>query len=126
MTKLKSAAKKILPAIVIFAIRQIRKGFQLNNFIPIKGTYYPIAKGRVFIIQARQHLVQAKSVPDRHEITPSRRWSVYLEKMHSDINKLETTRDIIYYSQGRIGFDHRGLSTDELPYLKALRRNTQE
>jgi hypothetical protein len=118
LKKLKLAVKLILPAVVISAIRQIRKRFQRNKYRPFKGTDYPPAIGTSLIIQAKQHFGQAASVQSRCEITPSKRWLVYLEKMHNDINKLKTISDIIYYSQSKTGFDHRGVAINELPYFQ--------
>lgn len=50
---------------------------------------------------------------------PNKKWTEALARMSKDISTLVTTRDVIFYAQSRIGFDHRAPAVDLLPLFNS-------
>lgn len=116
--KAKVIVKQILPPIITTAIQRARGVPQSTKARLVEEKQYPLSRGASIVGQAKQHLEQVTRALDMDGMPPSKRWTAYLERMRGDISRLATTRDVIFYAQSRIGFNHRGQAAGQLPYFQ--------
>ena len=104
--KAKEIAKQVLPPIITTAIKRASGMPRHSGPRPVPELQYPLEKGTSIIEQARRHLEQASPMPEVDGLGPSKRWTLFRERILSRINGLETTAELIAVAQ-KVAFDHR-------------------
>ena len=111
MSKTKELARQVLPPFLTSTLQRAREGRWAKSLRPTRNSADVVA-------QAKRHLELAAQADREEDMPPSTRWETHLNGMRGELARLKTVQDVIYFGQGRMGFDQRNSALVQSPYFK--------